>query len=237
MFTFKLVLGEIDQNYAKKPNDTGERHVFHIQRADNVAHHLHYHKNGKLDDPVKSQHNITVQNTLPGGHIIRQEHFTIDDYNGALQPVDFDERFITGPNVGRREAASACTILLDACGGQRRAVSVDVTDEFAFPWRRWLLHQTNGKDAMPHNIVRVFICRGLFVFDEANQYSRDDVICREPKIACCRADGTYVCFYPDKERRIRKALKLEILNDWPAVTLFHYPYHVTLPWNRMPDRA
>ena len=83
-----------------------------------------------------------MQNTLPDGHIIRQGHFTSDDYNGALQPVDFDERFITGPNVGRREAASACTILLDACGGQRRAVSVDVTDEFAFPWRRWLLHQT-----------------------------------------------------------------------------------------------
>jgi hypothetical protein len=136
LFTFKLVLGEMDQNYVKIPTceaDTGERHVFHIQRADNVAHHLHYHPNGKLDDPVKSQHNITVQNTLPGGYIIRQEHFTSDDYNGALQPVDFDERCITGPRVGRREAASACTILLDACGGQRRAVSVDVTDEIAFP--------------------------------------------------------------------------------------------------------
>ena len=230
MFTFKLVLGQIDHNYARKDNDSGERHVFHIQRADNVAHHLHYHLNGKLDDPVKSQHTVILPTTLPIGCVIRQDDFTIDDYNSALQPVGFDERFITGPNVGRREAASACTILLDACGGQRRAVSVDVTDEFAFPWRRWLLHQTNGKDAMPRNIVKVFICRTLFVFDDVNQS-------REPCIACCRADGTYVCFYPDKERRLRKALKLEILNDWPAVTLFHYPYHVTLPWNRMPDRA
>ena len=158
--------------------------------------------------------------------------FSTDDWlpliNGALQPVDFDGRFITGPTVGRREAASACTILLDACGGQRRAVSVDVTDEIAFPWRRWLLHQRRQGnaiiDAMLHNIVRVFICRGLFVVDEA-------------MIACCRADGTYVCFYPDRERRIRRALKLEIRRDWPAVTLFHNPYHVTLPWNRMPHRA
>ena len=44
MFTFKLVLGQIDHNYARKDNDSGERHVFHIQRADNVAHHLHYHE-------------------------------------------------------------------------------------------------------------------------------------------------------------------------------------------------
>jgi len=224
LFTFKLVRCQIDHNYYDKfPNDSGERHVFHIQRTDNVAHHLHYHPNGTLDDPVKSQHNITVQNTLPGGPIIRQEHFTTHDWlpliNGALQPVDFDGRFITGPTVGRKEAASACTILLDACGGQRRAASVDVTDELAFPWRRWLLHQTNSNDAMPHNIVRVFICRGLFVFDET-------------MIACCRADGTYACFYPG-----RKARKLEIFNDWPAMTLFQNPYYVNVPWNRMPVRA
>ena len=233
MFTFKLVVGEMDHNYVGKPNDSGERHVFHIRRADNVAHHLHFHKNGSLDDPVKSQHTVTLPTTLPIGCVIRQDDFTIDDYNGALQPVGFDEGFITGPNIGRREAALACTILLDACGGQGRAASVDVTDEFAFPWRRWLLHQTNTylyAVFRPQNIVRVFIYRGLFDFDEFHRLIRDDDDI--PKIACCLADGTFVRYYP--RSRTKKA---EILDNWPAVRLFHRPHHVTLPWNRMHDRA
>jgi len=233
MFTFKLVVGEMDHNYVGKPNDSGERHVFHIRRADNVAYHLHFHKNGSLDDPVKSQHTVTLPTTLPIGCVIRQDDFTIDDYNGALQPVGFDEGFITGPNIGRREAALACTILLDACGGQGRAASVDVTDEFAFPWRRWLLHQTNTylyAVFRPQNIVRVFIYRGLFDFDEFHRLIRDDDDI--PKIACCLADGTFVRYYP--RSRTKKA---EILDNWPAVRLFHRPHHVTLPWNRMRDRA
>ena len=233
MFTFKLVVGEMDHNYVGKPNDSGERHVFHIRRADNVAHHLHFHKNGSLDDPVKSQHTVTLPTTLPIGCVIRQDDFTIDNYNGALQPVGFDEGFITGPIIGRREAALACTILLDACGGQGRAASVDVTDEFAFPWRRWLLHQTNTylyAVFRPQNIVRVFIYRGLFDFDEFHRLIRDDDDI--PKIACCLADGTFVRYYP--RSRTKKA---EILDNWPAVRLFHRPHHVTLPWNRMHDRA
>jgi hypothetical protein len=221
MFTFNLVLGEIDPNYLQKSNDSGERHVFHIRRADNVAHHLHYHKDGKHDDPVKSQHTITVHNTFPGKLTIRQKHFTSDEYNGALQPVGFDEGSITGPNVGRKEAASACTTLLEACGFLGRAVSVDVTDELAFPWRRWLKHQTNDvkNDAMPHDIVKVFICRGLLVVDQA-------------MIACCRTDGTYVCFYPKKAPG-----RLQIHYDWPEMTVFQHPVHVSVPWNRIPDRA
>jgi len=224
MFTFKLVRNEIDPNYAQMRNDSGERHVFHIRRTDNVAHHLHYHKDGSLDDPAKSRHTITVQNTSPGNPIIRQEHFTSVDY-GALQPVGFDMRSIVpGPNVGRKEAASACTTLLEVCGFPGVPVSVDVTDELAFPWRRWLLHQPyniTGPNLTPHNIVKVFICRGLLVRDEA-------------MIACCRVDGTYVCFYPTANKPGRRAV---IRPGWLAVILFQDPYFVALPWNRIPDRA
>ena len=216
MFAFKLLRGHLDQNYARKPDDTGERHVFHIARADNVAHLLHYHQNGSMVDFVKICQRQVTQ--MMFADCVCQRHVTNHGYNSALQPVVFDEKFITGTTVGRREAATACTTLLEHCAGPR-AASVDVTDELAFPWRRWLLNATNGEEARRGNIVKVFICR----------LTQDS----EPCIACCRADGKYVCIYPSKERYDKRALKLPIHNDWPAQVLFHYPYFVTVMWNRI----
>ena len=46
----RLLEGVRDPNYAKM--DSGGRHVFEILRVDTSAVHLHYHKNGSLDDPV-----------------------------------------------------------------------------------------------------------------------------------------------------------------------------------------
>jgi hypothetical protein len=225
MFTFYLVPGEIDQNYHNKTShDSGERHVFHVRRKDNVAHHLHYHSNGTHDDPVKSQHTISVHKTFPGKFTIRQQDFShMASYNGALQPVGFDEGSITGANVGRNEAGEACTTLLEACGVFLRPVAVDVTDELAFSWRRWLKHQRNTVkiQAMPHDIVKVFICRSLFVVDQHI-------------IACCRTDRTYVCFYPKLTPR---SGQLPIHHDWPEMDVFQHPYHISVPWNRVPDRA
>jgi len=225
MFTFYLVPGEIDQNYHNKTShDSGERHVFHVRRKDNVAHHLHYHSNGTHDDPVKSQHTISVHKTFPGKFTIRQHDFShMAKYNGALQPVGFDEGSITGANVGRNEAGLACTTLLEACGVLDRPVAVDVTDELAFSWRRWLKHQRNTVkiQAMPHDIVKVFICRSLLVVDQHI-------------IACCRTDRTYVCFYPKLTPR---SGQLPIHHDWPEMSVFQHPYHISVPWNRVPDRA
>ena len=167
MFAFKLLRGHLDQNYARKPGDSGERHVFHIARADGVAHLLHYHKNGTYDDPAKTAHNMievtcecssAVCTCSTDCYDVHQRHVTSHDYTSALQPVVFDEKTITGTTVGRREVAIACTTLLEHCAGQR-AASVDVTDELAFPWRRWLLNATNGEEARRDNIVKVFICR------------------------------------------------------------------------------
>jgi hypothetical protein len=105
---------------------------------------------------------------------------------------------------------------LEHCAGPR-AASVDVTDEVAFPWRRWLLHATNGEEARRGNIVKVFICR--------------PTLGSEPCIACCRADGTYVCIYP------HGSPTWLIHDDWPAKVLFHYPYFVTVMWKRIIEQA
>ena len=47
---FRLLADVRDSNWAKV--DSGEKHVFEILRVDTSAVHLHYHKDGSLDDPV-----------------------------------------------------------------------------------------------------------------------------------------------------------------------------------------
>ena len=212
MFAFKRVRGQ--RVRGQLAGRGSERHVFHIARADNVAHLLHYHQNGSMVDFVKICQRQVTQ--MMFADCVCQRHVTNHGYNSALQPVVFDQRIITGPSVCRREAATACITLLEHCAGPR-AASVDVTDEVAFPWRRWLLHATNGEEARRGNIVKVFICR--------------PTLGSEPCIACCRADGTYVCIYP------HGSPTWLIHDDWPAKVLFHYPYFVTVMWKRIIEQA
>ena len=99
-FKFRLLQGVRDSNYAKRLNDSGERHVFEILRVDRSAVHLHYHKNGPLDDPV-----------LVGAIDMPQ-----NAHSGAAQPTVPVIAFTPSrPNIGRREAFLALNIILDAC--------------------------------------------------------------------------------------------------------------------------
>ena len=50
VFSFKLLQHTLDHNYAKR--DSGERHVFDMTLANGTIVHLHFHKNGKFDDPT-----------------------------------------------------------------------------------------------------------------------------------------------------------------------------------------
>ena len=97
MFAFKRVRGQLD-------DDQSERHVFHIARADNVAHLLHYHQNGSMVDFVKICQRQVTQ--MMFADCVCQRHVTNHGYNSALQPVVFDQRIITGPSVCRREDTS-----------------------------------------------------------------------------------------------------------------------------------
>ena len=94
---FRLLEGSRDPNYAKM--DSGERHVFEILRVDTSAVHLHYHKNGGLDDPVLVEPIVMHHNAN----------------SGASQPTaPVVELSPSQPNIGRREAVLALTVLLNA---------------------------------------------------------------------------------------------------------------------------
>ena len=49
-FRFRILEGTMDSYWASR--DSGERHVFEIGLANGILMHSHFHKNGKLDDPV-----------------------------------------------------------------------------------------------------------------------------------------------------------------------------------------
>ena len=73
--------------------------MFEILRVDTSAVHLHYHKNGLLDDPVLIESIVMHHNANSGASPPTLALI-------ALSPSQ--------PVIGRREAVLALTMLLDA---------------------------------------------------------------------------------------------------------------------------
>jgi hypothetical protein len=65
-FTFSLIRYSLDANYRHVKNDSGERHVFEIYRADGTRCHLHYHKSGRMDTPYVLDAGASMYDTAPG---------------------------------------------------------------------------------------------------------------------------------------------------------------------------
>ena len=95
---FRLLEGVQDPNWAKV--DSGEKHVFEIVRVDTSAVHLHYHKNGSLDDPVLVDPIVMPQNANSGA-------------SQSTAPLRASSA--TQVPIGRRETVLALTLLLKAC--------------------------------------------------------------------------------------------------------------------------
>ena len=133
---FRLLEGVRDSNYAKI--DSGERHVFEILRVDTSAVHLHYHKNGSLDDPKVMPQNAN---------------------SGASQPTaPFFAPSPSQPVIGRREAVLALTFLLNECFNNT-AGAVDITDGHAFDWKRFVANTMENLQIAAMQLEKVFALR------------------------------------------------------------------------------
>ena len=138
---FRLLEGVRDANYFK--SDSGERHVFEILRVDTSAVHLHYHKNGSLDDPVLVDPIVMPQNAN----------------SGASQPTaPFIAPSPSQPVIGRREAVLALTVLLNACWNNT-AGAVDITDGHAFDWKRFVANTMENLEIAAMQLEKVFALR------------------------------------------------------------------------------
>ena len=134
---FRLLEGSRDPNYFKK--DSGETHVFEIRRVDTSAVHLHYHKNGSLDNPVHFDPIVTPQNAN----------------SGASQPtLPVIARSPSQTIIGRREAVMALT----TCFGNG-AGAVDITDAQAFDWKRFLANTVEHREIAALDLEKVFALR------------------------------------------------------------------------------
>ena len=139
-FSFRLLQNEMDPNYRGKI-DSGERHVFQIDRADGSAVHLHFHKNGKMDAP-KILEGACDSGAIPPAATFKQEHLLPPNTKTTL--------------IGRNEAHIS---FLNIMGHSKKIGALDVTDEVGFAWTRFLQNQFQKHEMIGPGIVKALVAR------------------------------------------------------------------------------
>ena len=171
--TFRLLENVQDPNYCRKKDDPGERHVFEIVRSDTSAVHLHYHSNGRLDNPP---------------------YFPPKDgSSGASQPTEPNHPpNASVPIIGRKEYFRACAALVKHCWGTAdtpNVGAVDITDGKGFDWRRYIKNIKECKKVDETAISNVFVMSYLGQEDS-------------PELAFAKADGTWHQLSPEKGSKL-----------------------------------
>ena len=200
---FRLLECVRDSNYAK--SDSGERHVFEILRVDTSAVHLHYHKNGSLDDPVLVDPIVMPQNAN----------------SGASQPTaPFIAPSPSQPVIGRREAVLALTFLLNACWNNT-AGAVDITDGHAFDWKRFFAN------TMEHLEIAAMELEKVFALRTATSGS--------PKLALCTTCTTWKMLDPTQKvyKNTRLPGLRDMPSNWREDPLFLQAQTLGRNWMRM----
>ena len=199
---FRLLESVRDPNYAKI--DSGERHVFEILRVDTSAVHLHYHKNGSLDDPVYVNPIVMFQNAN----------------SGASQPAaPFIAFSPSQPNIGRREAVLALTVLLNACWNNG-AGAVDITDGHAFDWKRFLAN------TMEHLEIAAMELEKVFALRTADSGS--------PELALCTTGTRWKMMNPTQKnyKNTRLPGLRDMSSNWRTEQVFLQPQTLGRNWMR-----
>ena len=204
-FSFKLLKGVLDHNWAKE--DSGERHVFEITRVDGSAWQLHYHKNGKFDDPTFIPAPIATR-------IAPALSVSSSDVSQPAATTDaiFSEPLAHEVRIGKSEAYVALTVLLDAHHVPSPG-AVDITTEEGFHWRRWLNNVWPARDIVGDGIAKVFAVR------QPPQ--------GRPVLALCCSDDTYCLVDPSKNTR---ATAIERLQGWMNLEVFQNAQAATANW-------
>ena len=153
-FRFRLLENVRDPNWARI--DSGEKHVFEIERCDGSTCHLHYHKNGKMDPPqFPVPPNAGLETALSRG-VSQPAGISLGE--GAAQTVYSASHILTpyheSEPVGKKEAHMACFRLLNATP---QAQGIDVTDGVGFPWQRFLSTQTGGREIIGPGVYQVCV--------------------------------------------------------------------------------
>ena len=145
----------MDPNFRRQ--DSGERHVFQVDRVDGSEVQLHFHKSCSMDPP-------SVFDATPG------------------QPCDHSSRT---PLIGKNEAHVAMVQLL---GAEQIPKAIDVTDESAFQWSRFVQNQMRRHEIEGPGVDKAWIAR----FSHGEQ----------PCLVIKRSDDTYCSVTPSNTRAL-----------------------------------
>ena len=165
--------------------------MFEIVRVDTSAVHLHFHGNGKLDDPVLLPPNVTPQNANGGAPQPTLPVF-------ALSPSQ--------PTIGRKEAVLALTTILTACWNTEPG-AVDITDAHAFDWQRFLAN------TMEHRQITALVIEKVFALREAES--------GPPQLAFCTTTRVLMLDPTEKTYRdTRKTALRDMSSNWRTMPVF-----------------
>jgi hypothetical protein len=187
-FAFRLLPHTPDTNYLAR--DSGARHVFELLRADDVAMHMHFHKDGKMDAPIQVWPSVFpgtgLQDVPQSGPMYRLQ-----------TPCTFDEICREQPyasgKIGKNQVQMALIAIMSSSCGTAPGV-VNLTSGSAFDWRSWLTNTPMNREIIGDGITLVFALRA----------AQDDPL----KLAFVRVDASYALFCPVVRQ------PLEILQDW-----------------------
>ena len=210
-FSFRLLQTVRDHNYIKI--DSGEKHVFEIECVDGLRWQLHFHKNGKMDNPIRipPPARWVVQRDQrmnePSGSAARPVHE--ESHTWHLQDI-LDSTSRERVPVGRAEVRMELTTILESYSFCELPFAVNITAITAFPWHRWLRNVTENRELVGSGIVKVFaLC---------------ETSTQDPRIVFCHPDDTYTRVRPGNR------LEYERLNGWKDCNTFLLaPVH-TINW-------
>ena len=134
-FNFRLLPDVMDQNGVRW--ESGERHVFEVVRADGWSVLLLFHKNGNCDPPEV----VPSQNVAATPAAVSEHDGVEYSCRPAMQYNDIKDKVDTGDTsapLGAAEASIALQSLLIKAFGTSDAGALNLTDEAAFSWTRYL---------------------------------------------------------------------------------------------------
>jgi len=230
-FSFRLLQNELDPNYRKI--DSGERHVFHIERTGNTAVQLHFHKNGHMDPPtILTATMPTSSATPPAAGSLQPSGVSVATPPAATSlrpsgdeappiasfcPVVTVEQLLqpAAPTklIGRNEAHMAFLALLgdDVTDVPDEVGARDVTDEVGFAWTRFLRNQFMLREMLGPGVCKAVVAR----------FERNAT----PGLVLCRSDDRYVVIQANAKNR-----QLFIYEHWSLHPMLTNPRVAETPW-------
>ena len=208
---------------------------------------LHYHKNGRTDEPTyvgppgdAAQPAVpgaaATQPDVAGGGAARPAVPSGDPAQPAAFAGDAPQLFTlvhlkeaarSRQVVGRDEASASFQTLLHYHHGETAPGAVDITDASAFDWPRWVAQIEGARDVIRDGVHRVYVVRWTPGW--------------APEAVFCYGNYTYSTLVPRNARytgsRIQTRFKLYSEANWVTEPLLHAAPVAATPWLLLRDQV